>query len=110
MFCMPSFAGDLPSFAPFQQMILVDSSAYASYEATDLKNVEFFYANGTIIQSWLESGKSQTSTSFSIRGRLGSGFCQIEFDRRFKARPRMALGFPQTVRRNSHLHACTDSL
>jgi hypothetical protein len=38
----------------YQQLILVNSSAYLKYEAPNLENIEFFYANGTIIPSWLE--------------------------------------------------------
>ncbi|MGC8571822.1 MAG: hypothetical protein ACP5LH_00875 [Candidatus Micrarchaeia archaeon] len=48
---------------PFQQAITVNSLAYEQYEAGNLQNIEFFYANGTIIPSWLESGNSNTSTS-----------------------------------------------
>jgi len=47
--------------SPYQQMILVNSSAYSEYEAPNLQNVEFFYANGTIIPSWLQSGNSNTA-------------------------------------------------
>lgn len=46
---------------PYQQMIIVNSSLYAKYEAPNLQNIEFFYANGTIIPSWLESGNSNTA-------------------------------------------------
>jgi hypothetical protein len=48
---------------PFQQMIAVDSTAYMSYEAPDLQNVEFFNSNGAIIPSWLESGNTNTATN-----------------------------------------------
>ena len=48
--------------SPFQVMITIDSSAYASYEAADLSNVAFIYPNGTVIPSWLESGNSNSST------------------------------------------------
>ncbi|MGC8648550.1 MAG: hypothetical protein ACP5SJ_03625, partial [Candidatus Micrarchaeia archaeon] len=48
---------------PFQQAITVNSLAYEQYESGNLQNIEFFYANGTIIPSWLESGNSNTSTS-----------------------------------------------
>ncbi len=39
---------------PFQLNVTVDSAAYKSYEDQNLDNVEFFYANGTLVPSWLE--------------------------------------------------------
>ena len=48
---------------PFQDMLTVNSLAYQSYEAANLDNIEFFYANGTIVPSWLESGNSNTATN-----------------------------------------------
>ena len=48
---------------PFQQMITVNSLSYQAYEASNLQNIEFFYANGTIVPSWLESGNSNTDTN-----------------------------------------------
>lgn len=48
----------LPTAAPFQQMIRVDSALYSSYESPNLQNVEFFNIDGTVIPSWLESGNS----------------------------------------------------
>ena len=48
---------------PFQQMITMNSAAYASYEAPNLQNVEFYNSNGAVIPSWLESGNSNTSTN-----------------------------------------------
>lgn len=42
--------------APFQLMLTIDAKAYGQYEAAGLQNIEFFYANGTVIPSWLESG------------------------------------------------------
>ena len=42
----------------FQQMIVVNSSKFASAEASDLHNVEFFYPNCTVIPAWIESGNS----------------------------------------------------
>lgn len=51
-----------PVPSSFQQMITINSSAYPAYEASNLQNVEFLYANGTVIPSWLESGNSNTST------------------------------------------------
>ncbi len=57
--------------APFQQMLSVNSLQYAPYETGNLMNVEFFYANGIIVPSWLEgndlatesAGASSTSTN-----------------------------------------------
>ena len=48
---------------PFQQMITMNSAAYASYEAPNLQNIEFYNSNGAVIPSWLESGNSNTSTN-----------------------------------------------
>lgn len=45
---------------PFQQVVVVNSSAYSMYEAPNLQNVQFAYQNGTIIPSWLESGNLAT--------------------------------------------------
>ncbi len=47
----------------FQQMLTVNSVAYNSVESNSLQNVDFFYANGTVIPSWLESGNSITNTN-----------------------------------------------
>ncbi|MGC8682180.1 MAG: DUF2341 domain-containing protein, partial [Candidatus Acidifodinimicrobium sp.] len=44
-----------PTPSPFQQMINVSNSVYNGYAASNFQNVEFFYANGTTIPSWLES-------------------------------------------------------
>jgi len=48
--------------APFQQMITVNPSLYTSYLASDLSNVQWFDAFGNVINSWLESGNSNTAT------------------------------------------------
>jgi thermopsin len=48
--------------SPFQQMIQVDSAYYSQYEASNLQNVEFFYSNGVVIPSWLESDNSNMAT------------------------------------------------
>ena len=48
--------------APFQQALTVNSLNYTTYLAPNLDNVLFFYANGTIIPSWLESGKLGNGT------------------------------------------------
>ena len=37
--------------APFQQMITVDSTNYASYAASNLQNIEFFDSTGAVIPS-----------------------------------------------------------
>ena len=49
--------------SPFQQMITVDSDSYSSYLASNLQNVNFQDGSGNIIDSWLESGNSNTDTS-----------------------------------------------
>ncbi|MCL5095094.1 MAG: PQQ-binding-like beta-propeller repeat protein, partial [Candidatus Marsarchaeota archaeon] len=59
--------------APFQQMITIDPASYKAYEAGNLQNIEFFYANGTIIPSWLESGNSNTSTQAIYWLKLNNG-------------------------------------
>lgn len=52
-----------PTPVPFQQMVTVNSLKYQSYETGNLMNIEFFYQNGTVIPSWLESGASNSATS-----------------------------------------------
>ena len=59
--------------APFQQMIVIDPASYKAYEAGNLQNIEFFYANGTIISSWLETGNSNTSTQAIYWLKLNNG-------------------------------------
>jgi hypothetical protein len=54
---------DIATPGPFQVMILVNSTAYATYEAPDLSNIAFTYPNGTIIPSWLALGNSNSSTN-----------------------------------------------
>ncbi|MGC8580610.1 MAG: hypothetical protein ACP5MB_11230, partial [bacterium] len=49
--------------SPFQQQIKINSSNYSSYLASNLQNVNFQDGNGSILNSWLESGNSNTSTS-----------------------------------------------
>ncbi len=56
-------AQSTPTPVPFQQMLTVNSLAYKSYEAGNLDNIDFFYGNGSIIPSWLESGNSNTVTN-----------------------------------------------
>lgn len=48
--------------APFQQNLTFNSLSYESYESGNLSNIEFFYANGTIIPSWLERGNFTNGT------------------------------------------------
>lgn len=38
----------------FQMGLSVNSLAYQGYESSNLDNIEFFYANGTLVPSWLE--------------------------------------------------------
>jgi hypothetical protein len=54
---------------PFQQYLSVNSSRYRSFEAADLRNIEFYIANGTVIPSWLESHplRSATNTSYWLK-------------------------------------------
>ena len=46
--------------APFQQMLSVNSLTYNAYEANNLDNIEFFYASGNVIPSWMEGSTSNT--------------------------------------------------
>ncbi len=57
--------------SPFQQEVVIDSADYQQYETANLQNVEFFYSNGTVINSWLESGNSDTATSTVYWLKLG---------------------------------------
>ena len=57
--------------SPFQQEVVIDSADYQQYETANLQNVEFFYSNGTVINSWLESGNSNTATSTVYWLKLG---------------------------------------
>ncbi len=54
-------AQPVATHAPFQQRLSVDSGEYRPDESANLNNVEFFYANSTVIPSWLESGNSNAS-------------------------------------------------
>jgi hypothetical protein len=47
---------DISTPPQYDQMLTVNSSSFFNFEAQNLSNVEFFYANGTVIPSWLESG------------------------------------------------------
>ncbi len=64
---------DSPTPSPFQANVTIDSAAYSSYEASNLQNIEFFYSNGTIIPSWLESGNSNTATKTIYWLRINGG-------------------------------------
>lgn len=44
---------------PFQQMVNANYSVYGNYSNAELSNIEFFYFNGTVIPSWLESNTGQ---------------------------------------------------
>jgi hypothetical protein len=44
-----------PTLSPFQQMVNASYAVYGNYSNSELSNVEFFYFNGTVIPSWLES-------------------------------------------------------
>ena len=48
----------------FQQEVSIPSNLYTSYKASNLQNVEFFYADGTVIPSWLESGSSSSTAVY----------------------------------------------
>jgi len=48
--------------APFQQMVVVNPSLYSTYLASNLSNVQWFDSSGNVINSWLESGNSNTGT------------------------------------------------
>ena len=47
---------------PYQQMVIVPSSVYGGYAASNFQNVEFFYSNGSIVPSWLENYTSTNAT------------------------------------------------
>jgi hypothetical protein len=49
--------------APFEMLLQVSSSTYASSEASNLQNVEFFDSNGAVIPSWLQGGNSNTASA-----------------------------------------------
>ena len=42
--------------SPFQQYVTVNSSKYLQFENPSLSNVQFSYPNGTVVDSWMESG------------------------------------------------------
>ena len=59
--------------APFQQMITINSATYASQEAANLQNVEFYDSTGSVIPSWLESGNSNSATNSIYWLKLANG-------------------------------------
>src|SRR4029077_18723576 len=62
-----------PTPVPFQQLVTVNSASYASYEAPKLQNMEFFYANGTVVPSWLESGGDNYAANNTYWLNIASG-------------------------------------
>jgi len=57
-------------------MIVVDSATYSSYEQSGLQNVEFTTspnAQGTVLDAWIESNPSSTSTSTTYWVNLPNG-------------------------------------
>ena len=68
-----SITNDQPTAtpAPFQQQVVINATKYQMYEASNLQNVEFFYANGSVIPSWLESGTSSSTAVYWLK--LGNG-------------------------------------
>jgi plastocyanin len=55
----------------YVQMLVVNSSRYLPFEATGLVNVMFFAQTGATIQSWLESGNSNTASSTTYWLKIG---------------------------------------
>lgn len=49
-----------------QVMISVNSLAYKNHEASNLRNIEFFYFNGTLIPSWLEGNATDELNAKSL--------------------------------------------
>jgi hypothetical protein len=54
-------------------MLQVDSATYATFEASNLQNVEFFDSTGMLIPSWLESGASSSSVNTIYWLKLSTG-------------------------------------
>ncbi len=62
--------------APFQDMITVDSATYASYINSNWDNVEFTTGpgdSGTVLNAWVESGASSSSTNTIVWVNLPNG-------------------------------------
>ena len=49
--------------SPWQQMVPVNSLKYQTSESSALNNIDFFYANGTNIPSWLEANALSTAVN-----------------------------------------------
>ncbi len=56
----------------FQQMLVVNSLKYSVNETNNLQNIEFSYANGTIIPSWLEGSHNLTVQANSLSNSIGT--------------------------------------
>ena len=50
----------------YQQSLALNISEFSQYESVTLQNVEFFYKNGTIIPSWLESNPLSNSGKLTV--------------------------------------------
>lgn len=62
--------------APFQEMIVLNSSKYSQYEQSGLQNIEFTtgpYGSGTPLQAWIETNPNNSSTSTIIWVKLPNG-------------------------------------
>ena len=67
---------NVPTPAPFQQMLTIDSAAYSNDINNAWSNVEFTTgpgATGTPLQAWVESGASNTVSSTIVWVNLPSG-------------------------------------
>ena len=51
---------------PYSLNVTVNSLAYQSYEASNLGNIEFFYADGTLIPSWLEGNALNSAQTANL--------------------------------------------
>lgn len=58
---------------PFQDSIVVDSYNYKPWENGGLSNINFTYANGTLIDSWIENSSTNTSTGTVYWLKLNKG-------------------------------------
>ena len=61
------------TLAPFQQEANISLSSFSGYQASNLQNIEFFYSNGTIIPSWLESYSSTNAIWWLKFGSIPAG-------------------------------------
>lgn len=53
----------ITSGSNFPCLVVVNSSVYSSYEASNISNINFQDGSGNILKSWLESGENNSSTS-----------------------------------------------